>query len=263
MPELPEVETVKKDLLPLIGKRILKVQKSKKLLRKPLTSALLKNKTITDISRWGKKLIINLDQGYLDISLGMTGSFKVEKAPLKKETHDHVFLFLDSGQVLIFNDSRRFGWVTYSPEIPQFKGYDPILSPVKTFKVLVEQASLSSKNIYNFLMDQNKVAGLGNIYVQEILFDLKVSPLKNTNKLNTQNWKDFKKISQKVLKNALDHGGSTIINYKSLNGKSGNFQTKLKVYGRVDQPCKICKTKIKKIKIASRSICYCPQCQNV
>jgi len=266
MPELPEVETVKNQIEKLIsGEEIVALQKSKLCLRKELgcTVTHLKGVKIKDVSRWGKRLFINFSgsMGLLDVSLGMTGMFRIEKKGSRVLKHDHLILKFKNGLKLVFNDPRRFGWITYSDEPFDLEGWDPLLSSNTEFKKVMESAARSNKNIYSFLMDQKYIVGLGNIYVQEILFNSRVSPFKTAKDCSSDEMLLIRKSTKKIIKSALNHGGSTILSYKNSEGEAGAFQNKLRVYGKKrSEPCLLCKTPLTHIQ-AARSITYCKNCQ--
>jgi len=266
MPELPEVETVKKQIEALVtGEEIVAVHKSGLNLRKELCSSKthLKGQKISGLSRWGKRLFIHLgdSSNHLDVSLGMTGMLRVDVKGSRALNHDHIGLRLKNGSKLVYNDPRRFGWVSYSDLEFKKIGWDPILSPKKDFKKTIEDASKSKKNIYSFLMDQKYVVGLGNIYVQEVLFRSKLSPFRITSSCSAEEMEYLRKNTKSILNKALNHGGSTILSYKNAEGESGAFQTKLKVYGKKkSEPCIICKSPITHV-MAARSISYCSSCQ--
>jgi len=262
MPELPEVETVRSELAEfLIGRELVKVASpSKKNLRKPLNWP-KKTLKINDVTRWGKRLFINFNElEHLDISLGMTGSFRKE-SNFKARTHDHLVFTLDDSSKLIFTDPRRFGWVEYKSGAQNLKGWDPILSPLEEKTNLIKVMKSSKKDLYSFLMDQTNIVGLGNIYVQEALFRAGAYPFKRCHKTSYADLDLIIEKSQEILKEALKFRGTTIINYKSAKGESGGFQNRLRVYGKVNGDlCLSCKGPLKKVQKA-RSVTFCRVCQ--
>jgi formamidopyrimidine-DNA glycosylase len=234
-------------------------------LRKSLGPGAKKTKTmkVKSFSRWGKRLFINLNKesAFFDISLGMTGNLRIESGKPKKRKHDHIVVTFASEKRLVYNDPRRFGWFEYLNEEKDLIGWDPLLSSKRDFSKIVENGQKLEKNIYSFLMDQKYVVGLGNIYVQEILFRAKVSPFRKTKNCSSKDFNEIKKGISFILNKALGHGGSTILSYQNAEGDSGSFQKKLKVYGKKKgQPCKICKSPIVHI-MQARSISYCKHCQ--
>lgn len=266
MPELPEVETVKRQVEALIsGEEIVAAQKSGLNLRKDLGCSLLrlKGQKISGVSRWGKRLLVHLGENasYLDVSLGMTGMLRVAPKGSKAIKHDHVTLRFKNGDKLIYNDPRRFGWVSYSEVGFNYIGWDPILSSKKDFQKITLYANKSQKSIYSFLMDQKYIVGLGNIYVQEILFKSKISPFRLTSDCSADDLEALRKNTKIILNKALGYGGSTILSYKNAEGKSGAFQNKLKVYGKKKaEPCAVCKNPLTHV-MEARSVSYCSQCQ--
>lgn len=260
MPELPEVETVRKQLLPkLAGKIIIKVRLSGKSLRKTLVFT--REKQVLDLKRWGKRLFIILcDNEHFDISLGMTGRFKIQKEP-SLSLHDHVLFGLNDETCLIYNDVRRFGWIELKKGQPRYSGWDPILSEDKDLKVVFDSFKKSKKNLFNFLMSQDHIVGLGNIYVQEALFRARLSPFRLCETTNEKSFKVLIAEIKTVLKEALLYKGSTIINYRSFNDEEGGFQKKIKVYGKdKNSECETCHRPLVKVKV-SRTVTYCEFCQ--
>ncbi len=266
MPELPEVETVRLQLEEqILNKKIESVSKSRLSLRKPFlcSTPKVKGEKIESVRRWGKRLFVYLETGeYFDISLGMTGVFRSEDVKsYKKQKHDHVTWSFKGANKLIYNDARRFGWVEFRVEPPELLGWDPLLSTKKEFKEIIEKSKKTEVDAYTFLMDQKYIVGLGNIYVQEILFRAGISPFRKIKKCSDKDFENIRKHTGVILKGALKSGGSTILNYKNASGGSGAFQTKLRVYGKKrKEPCFVCKEPIVHIQ-KSRAICYCPKCQ--
>ncbi len=267
MPELPEVETVRRQLeKQIVNKKIRSTSQSRLRLRKPYmcSTSKIKSKKVIAVTRWGKRLFVHLDDDlYFDISLGMTGSFRFEKiSAIEKIKHDHIKIDFQSDHRLVFNDPRRFGWFMLCQGQPELIGWDPLLSQKKDYQEVVKKALKSEMNAYNFLMDQKNIIGLGNIYVQEILFLSKISPFKKIRTCSLNELELIQKNTIKVLKKALKHGGSTIINYKDAYGNSGDFQKKLNVYGKKKgEACSLCKSPIKHVQL-SRSISFCEVCQS-
>jgi len=269
MPELPEVETVIRQIESKIsGKTIVGVQKSGLNLRKDIGcgQGSLRGQKIQSLSRWGKRILIHLDRknNHLDVSLGMTGMLRVEPKGARGLKHDHLSLRLNSGDRLIYNDPRRFGWVTFSRDEFKHKGWDPLLSSKKDFKEIVLKASASKKTIYSFLMDQQYIVGLGNIYVQEILYKAGVSPFRisqDCTPCTPLELEAVRKNTKIILNRSLNFGGSTILSYVNAEGGKGAFQNELNVYGKKkSEPCLVCKTPISHV-MEARSISYCSCCQ--
>ncbi|KIE05345.1 Formamidopyrimidine-DNA glycosylase [Candidatus Jidaibacter acanthamoeba] len=271
MPELPEVETVKNSLYPIIGKKILSINTSGKKFRitPPANFCnLLLNKRITDLTRRSKYILIHLeDENILVIHLGMSG-----KILLNTETHNnkhnHLEIDLTGDNRLIFNDARRFGLYTVIPgsEINThnlFKnlGVEPLtpaLNPGYLHKIFKNRAA----PIKPLLMDASLIVGVGNIYAAESLFRAKISPLRAAKSLNEGEIATLCEMIKIILFEAIESGGSTLRDYVRSSGDIGYFQHKFKVYGRVGQECYICEEVILNNKMAGRSTFYCPKCQS-
>jgi formamidopyrimidine-DNA glycosylase len=276
MPELPEVETLRQQLineLPLPVK-IMGIKFSDKNLRTPFPRAQKKfflGQVIVDIERRAKYLIFRFKQGNGFIAhLGMTGSWRIEPPQFKKQTHDHVVLSLrtenlKSSLYLIYNDPRRFGFF----EILRFKppnkllkhlGDEP-LGPDWTGERLYEKVHSRKSPIKNLLMNAAIVVGVGNIYASEALFRAGISPIKKGYRLKKMEVENLKTSVVTVLKEALSFGGSSIDDYRHLSGEKGQMQSRLKVYDRQGLACYICQNLIKKVTQSGRSTFYCPKCQ--
>ena len=287
MPELPEVEIVKRSLSKKINKaKIIDVKINNKNLRFKIPYTFSKNligERILKISRRSKYLIFHLKKKLLLAHLGMTGKLILMRTQDKVifktsfyydlnilEKHNHIYFILNNGLVLIYNDTRRFGFfklynITHLNKIIFLKklGLEPFSKKfnIKYFEKFIKN---KKKNIKNLLMDQTFVSGLGNIYTNEVLFMSKIYPLKSCGTLDR---KEIKKIIfniKKILKLSISKGGSSIKDYKNILGKKGNFQQFFSVYGHQNKNCSriSCNGKIKKILISNRSSFYCNKCQN-
>jgi len=280
MPELPEVETVRRTLAPLItGKTIRAVSTSAKRLRFPIKTAKLKklitNKTIKRINRRAKYLLFDLESNTTDpcttllIHLGMSGKLGLVKTGTPKKKHDHVIISIGENEELRFNDARRFGFVDAFPTTelkshPRLKrlGVEPLskdLDPVQ----LHRQSRKLKKPIKNYLMDHTKIVGVGNIYATEALFKASIHPKKAVGKLTLKNWQNLTLAIQTTLKAAIAKGGTTLRDFENITGESGYFAIELKVYGKHKKPCPKCKAPIKKIVQCGRSSFFCSHCQKL
>jgi len=287
MPELPEIEIVKRSLFKKInGAKIVNVKINNKNLRYKITDALPKkliNEKILKISRRSKYLIFHFKNKLLLAHLGMSGKFLIIRSKDKKmfktsfyydldilAKHNHIHFILNNGLVLIYNDVRRFGFFKLFEniklkEITYLKKLGPepfsVLFCIKYVQKFIKNRK---KNIKNLLMDQTFVSGLGNIYVNEALFLSKIHPLRQCSNLERKSIKNLIYNIRKVLKIAINQGGSSIRDFKNVYGKSGNFQQFFNVYGQENKNCSriSCKGKIKKISISNRSSFYCNVCQN-
>ena len=287
MPELPEIEIVKRSLFKKInGAKIVNVKINNKNLRYKITDALPKkliNEKILKISRRSKYLIFHFKNKLLLAHLGMSGKFLIIRSKDNKmfktsyyydldilAKHNHIHFILNNGLVLIYNDVRRFGFFKLFEniklkEITYLKKLGPepfsVLFCIKYVQKFIKNRK---KNIKNLLMDQTFVSGLGNIYVNEVLFLSKIHPLRQCSNLERKSIKNLIYNIRKVLKIAINQGGSSIRDFKNVYGKSGNFQQFFNVYGQENKNCSriSCKGKIKKISISNRSSFYCNVCQN-
>ena len=270
MPELPEVETTKLGLEPLIlNRRILSAHIYKKKLRWEIPSHLietLKQKTIHNISRRAKYLLIELSDGQLVIHLGMSGSMSVAPSsePLKK--HHHFELKLDNFTSIRFHDPRRFGSILWQDNNNQLKllsdlGPEP-LSYDFNDEVLYFASIGRSKNIKSFIMDSKVVVGVGNIYASESLFLAGISPKRVSGKTSKSRYETLTKSIKKILTDAINNGGTTLNDFSNVDGSPGYFAQILSVYDRDGMPCMRCNGKIKRIIQNQRATYYCPKCQN-
>jgi formamidopyrimidine-DNA glycosylase len=292
MPELPEVETIKRFLAKnIIGKKIAKVEVlSKK--QFPNSSQLIIGRQIVGAQRIGKQLAINLDNDYcLLIHLKLTGQlvFKDKLNPDKKAVFGHpipfaggntlpgkttrvIIYFKDKNNqndgAIFFNDLRKFGWIKIVKN-SEFKikslndlGIEP-LDKGFTPKVLEEIFRKTKRRIKLVLMDQKKIAGLGNIYTNEALFRAGILPTRPANSLTEIEIEKLYRAIKLVLKEAIKAGGSSINDeaYIKPNGLPGRYQNKRLVYQKANQPCPRCQTKIKRINLAGRGTFFCPKCQ--
>ena len=286
MPELPEVEIVRQSLLKNIkGKKINKVLVRNRNLRFKLETSFekkLKNKFISNIKRFSKYLIIELEnKSFCIVHLGMSGTIHIIKnkknnlptntsfynSPNLPKNHNHVEFFFKNIK-LVYNDPRRFGYFQFFSDFnslkKKFKSYGPEPFNKKfNLKYLINYFKKKDKNIKNFLLDQNFVSGIGNIYASEILYLSKINPLLSAKYLKKNQCKNIVINSRKILQNAIKKGGSTIRDFKNTKGDQGNFQKEFKVYGRDKQKCKrfSCSGTINKITQSNRSTFLCEICQ--
>lgn len=269
MPELPEVETIRRGLERLIGKKIVKVFRSEKKLRSPSTLdlSILNNKIINKIDRRARYLIINFSGNCnLIIHLGMSGSIVVD-AKTKHPQHDHFICEFNNGSQLIFNDPRRFGFVdlVYTKDLTKHKmlaklGPEP-LSENFNEKYLAQKLSSKKMNIKTSMMDNEIVVGVGNIYINESLFKTRLSPLRDASSLTKTEIKKLVNNIRNILRKAIKLGGSSINDYVNSAGKQGNFQNNFKVYGNNGKKCLHCNNIITKIVQNGRSSFFCNNCQ--
>ena len=270
MPELPEVETVKNGLI----KKVLhkKIIKCKVLYpgiiaypeKETFTKEII-NQTINNITRRGKFLMFELDDYYLISHLRMEGKYFIKEPNEILNKHDHVIFSLNTKEELRYNDTRKFGKMHLVKKneldmTPLSKlGLEPWDESLTT-KYLKEKLN-KKKSIKTLLLDQGIIAGIGNIYADEILFLSKINPETNGCDVTNKNLIDIIDNTKKILEKAIVSGGTTIHSYTSVDGITGRFQQELLVHGKKSAPCPICKTEILKIVVNGRGTYYCPKCQ--
>jgi len=274
VPELPEVETVMQALKSqLIGEKFTSINTYISKLRAPLDIVdrpeLLKQ-PIIKLWRRAKYIIIELENNYKLINhLGMTGSWRLESPSLQRQKNDHAEFYLSSGLVLRYNDPRRFGQlIIIAPDfnLLQHKLFANLapepLTDKFTITWLADACKRKKKPIKSLIMDNALVVGVGNIYASESLFWAKIHPNTIAGKISKVRLERLVESIKTVLSEAIKAGGSTIIDYTSVNGEEGNFSRKLMVYGRAGEACRKCKkAKIRHTVHSGRSTYYCPQCQ--
>jgi formamidopyrimidine-DNA glycosylase len=270
VPELPEVETTRRGLEPLIvNKRVLSVHIYKEKLRWIIPFHLietLKQKTIKKISRRAKYLLIDFNNGQLVIHLGMSGSMSVVPSTESLKKHHHFELKLDNSTSVRFHDPRRFGSILWQNNGSQLKlledlGPEP-LSYEFNNEVLYNASIGKSKNIKTFIMDSKVIAGVGNIYASESLFLAGISPKRVSGKTSKNRYQTLTKSIKKILTDAINNGGTTLNDFSNVDGNPGYFSQVLSVYDREDMPCIRCNGKIKRIIQNQRATYYCPKCQS-
>lgn len=276
MPELPEVETVRRGLVPAMeGQTIASTRLFRPNLRCPFPEGFTqkaKNTKILSLGRRAKYIIATLDSGIAIIMhLGMTGSFRI-KTPNEFDAsdltkHDHLLFEMKNGTVVIYNDPRRFGFIDLwmSSDLENYPrlielGPEPL---TKEFNVDTLRANLANKKtpIKSALLDQKVVAGLGNIYVCEALFLSGISPLRLANTVNKRKTPMLVEAINVTIQAAIDSGGSTLRNFSHADGTMGYFQHKFNVYDKEGHPCITCSRPIKRIVQSGRSTFYCTNCQ--
>ena len=287
MPELPEVEVVKKSLEEKIKNLTIKrVFINNNKLRYKINNKefyKIRGYKIISVERRSKYLLINLNQDLTILAhLGMTGKFFIIDNNNKKmktsfyysvekdeSKHDHLTLYLNKGLKLIYNDVRKFGFLKlfknssiYNCRHLKFLGPEPLTKKFNLSYII--KYFLNRKiSIKKVLMDQKFVAGLGNIYCNEILFLCKIIPHRIVKNINKKEIGDIIKFTKKILKKSIDQGGSSIKNFVNIEGKSGSFQQKFNVYNREKSKCNRnkCLGIIQKINISNRSSYFCSMCQ--
>lgn len=273
MPELPEVETVRRTLFDLIvGKTISKVFVTwENIIKHPKEieefKLLLEGQTIEDMDRRGKFLIFQLTDFTLVSHLRMEGKFRVFHTEEPIAPHTHVRFLFEDGDELRYQDVRKFGTMhlftkgkeNNQPPLAKL-GPEPF-SDDFTPSYLETKLRKTNRKIKIVLLDQELVVGLGNIYVDEVLFRAGIHPETPASDLTSEEIKRLTQIISDTLKEAIDLGGSTIRSYVNSQGKIGTFQETIKVYGRKGLECTTCGNPIEKIKVGGRGTSYCPVCQ--
>jgi len=269
MPELPEVETVRRSLAPfLAGVSIRTVTVREPRLRRTLAAdfaKMLTGRTIAQLGRRGKYLYLHLDNGKIWlVHLGMTGQLLVEEMGHPPLPHDHVLVTLSTGQRLRYNDPRRFGLMLVGTEaeieIVTALGVEP-LGRMFTSRYLREKICRTQRTIKDVLMDQRVVAGIGNIYASELLFRAGVQPSRVAATLPDTAIDQIVEATKAVLREAIRHRGSSISDYRDGEGKRGGFQDRFRVYDREGHPCYECQQFIQRETRGGRSSFFCVACQ--
>jgi formamidopyrimidine-DNA glycosylase len=272
MPELPEVETVVRTLRPgLLGARIRAVWTSGKGLRlaRPVDQANLARFSvtarITAVRRKGKYILIDLDRGQAGIlvHLGMTGRLRLQAASESRAPHTHVVWSLTGSRELRFVDARRFGWVAASRDVdslPELAGLGPDALAELDVARLRALLAASSAPLKSFLLDQKRIAGLGNIYVCEALFRARLHPRTPARRAVGRATQLLRGI-RAALRIALANRGTSMRDFVDSQGRSGDNAAALLVYGREGKPCRVCGEPVRRSLDSGRSTFYCPRCQ--
>jgi formamidopyrimidine-DNA glycosylase len=273
MPELPEVETIRRGLeRVLIGNIIHQIKVREKRLRQPVDARKLRRwiagQKVQALHRRAKYLLCEMEnQAHLVLHLGMSGRLFFCENVLPLEKHDHVQFVFNNGHELRFRDPRRFGMVDAIPpeEIDNYVHFQNLgIEPLSldcTPHYLSERARGLSRPIKNFLMDGTIIVGVGNIYANEALFRAGIHPQKPSGKLRPAQWERLMKALHETLHLAIATGGTTLNDFYDSDGEMGYFQQHLMVYSREGELCYKCGTKIRRIVQAARSSFYCPRCQ--
>ncbi len=288
MPELPEVETVKRGLEPvLIGRRIERVETRRAGLRFPFPegfAARLAGAQVERLSRRAKYILVALDNGRsLLVHLGMTGRFTV-LSPKGADNlgafyfeagagegadgpHDHVVIYLSEGVRLVYSDPRRFGMmdvletsIAHEHKLLRDLGVEPLGNALSA-AYLAAKFKGKSAPMKAALLDQRIIAGLGNIYVCEALFRARISPQRKAGSVKLATLEDLVRHVRDILSEAIGAGGSTLQDFQAADGTKGAFQQRFQVYDCEGEACVSCGTPIKRMVQAGRSTFYCPKCQ--
>lgn len=273
MPELPEVETIRRGLaMQLVGRQITEISVRQPRLRECIDTNALQTQavgcTIDAIDRRAKYILVHLRPDLvLVLHLGMSGRLRVGPPAVEDATHDHVIFRLGPDLELRFNDPRRFGMCFLTPAVtlsehPRFRHLGPEpLSDDFTVAYLQTRAGRRRAPVKNFLMDAAIVVGIGNIYASESLFLARIRPTREVGRLRRLHWQRIHAAVLHVLREAIEHHGTTLSDYVDSDGRQGGFQNRLLVYGREGERCCRDGRRIRRLVQAGRSSFYCPGCQ--
>ncbi len=273
MPELPEVETVRRMLDErVLGRVVRRVNLSGKRLRAPVGVASIRRligRRIQTTGRLGKYLFLHFDRGLTLLShLGMSGRWLFSIGPPEERLpHVHATLSFTDGSVLRFQDPRRFGLLRVVataalarvPELASL-GPDPMTDPPRG-RALAARARGRKVAVKSFLLDQKQIAGVGNIYASEILHRAGVHPARAAGRLAEREWDEIAEATGDVLKEAIAGSGTTFSMYRTLWNEPGQYGDRLRVYDRLGEPCLRCGTPIRRLVLGQRSSFFCPVCQ--
>ena len=269
MPELPEVETIRRGLAPLISEaRIARLTVRDSRLRWPVATKLtriVQGRQIQAISRRGKYLLVELDKGCLIIHLGMSGSLRYLQGPQSPTKHDHYDIELESGALVRYNDPRRFGSLhhTTAPEAHRLLrnlGPEPLGSEF-TGEYLWRRSRGRKVGIKQLIMNGQIVVGVGNIYANEALHRAGIHPTRPAGRISRQRIDRLCQEIRAVLEDALLSGGTTLRDFVGSDGRPGYFRQSLSVYERAGEPCQRCGATIRRRVIGQRASYFCVACQ--
>ncbi len=269
MPELPEVETVKRHLSPHLTR--IKLVSADILLPRIFENreklALPKGQRFTRLLRRGKYLVLEMERLALIFHLGMTGQLLIQDK-LETSPHNRGVFYLSSGKVLIFRDIRTFGRMILTSRTawqnhPRLKklGFDPVLGPLPKVRDIPLRFRHSTRCVKNLLLEQGFIAGVGNIYADEILHASRIHPLRIAKRITGSEWHTVYKNLRRILVNAIKASGTTFSDYRRPDGGRGKYSQRLRVYGRGGEPCHTCGSVLNKIRVSGRGTSFCPICQ--
>jgi formamidopyrimidine-DNA glycosylase len=270
MPELPEVETTCRGITPhIINQQIQTTIIRQAKLRWPIPDdlpELLSNSFIHAVKRRAKYLLLEFDKGHVLIHLGMSGSLRIVDNGQAFGKHDHIDLVFYNEKALRLTDPRRFGAVLWLGKSP-FRhfllnklGPEPF-SEKFNGSYLYECSRNRKLSVKQFIMDQQIVAGIGNIYANEALFFCGIRPTRRAGNISKKRYHDLTESLKTILEKAIKQGGTTLKDFVGSDGKPGYFSQQLQVYGKAGLPCPSCNTTLKEIKISNRSTIFCQNCQ--
>ena len=270
MPELPEVETIRRCIMPLVqGREIVRVVVRNRDLRWPLSNQFasrVTGQTVQAVGRRGKYLLLRCAAGTILIHLGMSGKLSILPAGTAPVKHDHLDFVFSNNQCLRFNDPRRFGSVLWTAkplaEHPLLAGLGPEpLEAGLNGAYLYRRSRRRQLAVKQFIMDSHIVVGIGNIYANEALFSAGIHPARPAGRISLLRYERLVEAIRRVLQDALRQGGTTLRDFCDSNGNPGYFQLMLSVYGRAGQPCPVCGRPIQQVRQGQRSTYFCGRCQ--
>ena len=279
MPELPEAENIAQGLrCEVVGLRITGLTVHQPLiLRGPYSdrwrkaAGRLKGSTITGVTRRAKRLVLATDgEAGMVVQLGMTGSVRILPGQDRLVKHTHFVLKLSDRRQLRFIDPRRFGRIWFVAGLDAQRPDDAMTAagmsrlgpePMDISQQGVEEILLSKRVVKNLLLDQTRIAGLGNIYADESLFLSGIHPATRCERIDRERAARLRRSIRRVIRSAIKHGGTTFSDYRNAYGQAGRFLGRLQVYQRSGAPCRVCRTPIERLVISNRSSHYCPHCQ--
>lgn len=269
MPELPEVETTRLGLMPLVGQTVEKVILRNPAMRWPVPSHIvqtLPSQQLQSLQRRAKYILARFDTGTLILHLGMSGRISLLQQDEPAQKHDHFEIHFKNGYILRLRDPRRFGAVLWCEGevgqhvLLQSLGPEP-LEEAFSGELLYSKTRTRLAPVKNVIMDSTVVVGVGNIYASESLFRAGIHPEIAANRISKTRYQRLAEEIRATLQDALKAGGSSLRDFFGTDGNPGYFQQQYFVYGRTGQPCRKCGTAIKSIKLGQRSTFYCPACQ--
>ncbi len=270
MPELPEVETTRLGLIEHVkNQKITKVKIRNRRLRYLICDTFeskCEGMYIQDLNRRSKYLRFELETGYILLHLGMSGHLRILPSTTPAEKHDHVDIILENNRMIRYTDPRRFGMVNWfnldEDKHPLLNKLAPEpLTRLFNAKYFLNKCISKKKVIKKIIMDSHIVVGVGNIYAQECLFLEGISPHRAGKDITKTESENLVKRIKSVLKKSISQGGTTLKDFKQVDGKPGYFAQHLYVYGRDNEPCSNCKTPLQKCVIDNRSTVFCAICQ--
>ena len=266
MPELPEVETTKTSLLPLLDQTVLKVEVRQPSLRWPIPENIQKlvGQKLLKLTRRSKYILAEFEQDSMLWHLGMSGSFRLCAATDELRKHDHLIIQFEDIE-LRYHDPRRFGCILWLDQNSQSKLIDTLgpepLSEAFNAEYLFEKFKKKNVAAKVAIMDNHMVVGVGNIYATESLFNEGIHPAQPASSLSFQQIEQLVIEIKRILKQAIDLGGSTLRDYTNAMGENGYFQQTLLAYGRAGEMCVNCETTLENLKLGQRASVFCPECQ--